>query len=311
MQNVLRYNQVKMPGKMAVEVGAQRRPALGELGNRVKNPNTAAGDLLAGKKAAYVSQTLRTAMLRSSQNITDSFVYSLKEIKPRVDSHWKKESSNLIAKTLTRTDSIKLGGLAATRPANATNAQLGQPRLVRTRTLQTARPEVAQRVGVPRQRSENDTKPTAAATMAATAAAAAIAARTVSSGTAAVTMRNAKALTNAVVAAATAAAAVEQRPTTGVQQVRRQESNLTRRSLTKLRAAIQKDKQQKLQNGGESGAPSSSVGSSLESLDDAKAVQQAEPQQGHSTISIIDVSIWTCPIIAPPFITHRNLRSAD
>lgn len=41
-----------MPGKITADAGVQRRPALGELGNRVKNPNTAAADMLAGKKAA-------------------------------------------------------------------------------------------------------------------------------------------------------------------------------------------------------------------------------------------------------------------
>lgn len=232
----------------------------------------------------------------SSSNCTDcrlSFycccdcTRSLKEIKPRVDTHWKKDTNLIAAKPLTRTDSIKLGGLAAASRSALSAVNAGQAKLVRTRTLQTARPEVAQRVGVPRQRSD-ETK-SLATTMAATAAAAAIAARSTTTAK----MRVAKDVTSAAVAAA-AAAAVEQRPTTAAQQVRRQESNLTRRSLTKLRAAIQKDKQQKLHSGGES---TSSVSSSLESLADAKVsdgVQLAEPQKGHSTISIVDVSSGRC-----------------
>lgn len=168
---------------------------------------------------------------------------NLKEIKPRVDTHWKRENPLVANKPLTRTDTIKLGGLAGRVP---TAVVIGQPKLVRTRTLQTAKPEVAQRVM--RVGPAADVAPPVRA---------------------------------AAAKVSTAAATAESHQARSVvQHVRRQESNLTRRSLTKLRAAMQKEKQQQIVNGGES----TSVSSSLESLEDHLA------PVSHSSISIADVS---------------------
>lgn len=99
---------------------AARRPALGNLVNRTDKAR-----VLNDKKAA-------TNQNNSNENVSGAV--DLKNVKARVDTHWKNEP---IRKQLTRNNSSLKKQTSITSSSALTSAHLG-PKLVKTKTIETA-----------------------------------------------------------------------------------------------------------------------------------------------------------------------------
>lgn len=104
-----------------------RRAALGELGNRVKNT------------------IVETSKIGNHIIKPTTLAQNLKVIKPRVDTHWKRDEPIALAKRVTRTNSLK-----STSTTSSSNPANVRPKLVKTKTVQTAKLEEAVKIQIPR-----------------------------------------------------------------------------------------------------------------------------------------------------------------
>lgn len=118
--------------KKAISVNtAIRRPALGNLGNRTDKAR-----LLNDKKVTTLTGSNENCQLSGSATVVD-----LKNVKPRVDTHWKSELPR--RPIVTRTSSVKLASSTSSSSSTGIASILGPannsgPKLVRTKATETA-----------------------------------------------------------------------------------------------------------------------------------------------------------------------------
>lgn len=98
---------------------ATRRAALGNLANRVDKPR------LVNEKKVTTNSIL-------SENVNPAAAIDLKNVKARVDTHWKNEP---LRKPVLRTNSVRKASITSIGSNGSTNSG---PKLVKTKSIETA-----------------------------------------------------------------------------------------------------------------------------------------------------------------------------